>query len=70
MNLAVGFICPECGHDTANLLELVMHEFHVLSGHRLQCVRCETVYLEKMDSCAEEESWDPELEFDDAIVRR
>ncbi len=69
MNLAVGFICPGCGHDTANLLELVMDEFYVLTGHRLQCVRCETVYLEKMDSCEEEDSWDLELELDEAIVR-
>jgi rubredoxin len=68
MNLAIGFCCPECGHDTANILELVMDEFHVLTGHRLQCTRCETVYMETRDSTGEEEL-DLELVFDDAIGR-
>ena len=68
MNLAVGFICPECRHDTANVLELIMDDSHILTGHRLQCARCETVFVE-MDSRVEEEPLE-ELVLDEAIGRR
>jgi uncharacterized Zn finger protein len=53
MNLAVGFLCHWCGHETANLLELVKDKSHNVIGHLLQCVSCESVYAEMTD-CQEE----------------
>jgi hypothetical protein len=65
MNLAVGFLCPWCGHDAANLLELVKDKDHNLIGHLLQCVRCEFVYAEMRD--CEEESLGLERLLDEAV---
>lgn len=50
MNLAVGFPCPSCGHDVADVLEFVRDEFQFLTSNRLCCVRCDTVYIETRQS--------------------
>ncbi len=69
MNLAVGIPCPGCGHDVANLLEFVKDDSQVLVAHRLQCVRCETVYLEAREPADYEEDFRLELVLDEAITR-
>ncbi len=67
MNLAVGIPCPVCGHDVADLLEFVKDDSQVLVAHRLQCVRCEAVYLEGREPAEEDSRW--ELVLDEAIRR-
>jgi hypothetical protein len=46
MNLAVGFYCPECGHEEANLLGIDEDDRGVVVGLRLLCCRCESVFRE------------------------
>jgi hypothetical protein len=46
MNLAVGFYCPTCGHEEANLLGIDLDDLGVLLGLRLLCARCESVFTE------------------------
>jgi hypothetical protein len=46
MNLAVGFFCPKCGHDVANLLGMDLDERGVLVRMRFLCARCESVFSE------------------------
>jgi uncharacterized Zn finger protein len=46
MNLAVGFFCPKCGHDVANLLGMDQDDNGVLVGMRFLCAGCETVFSE------------------------
>jgi uncharacterized Zn finger protein len=46
MNLAVGFSCPKCGHEEANLLGMDQDERGVLVGLRFLCARCESVFTE------------------------
>jgi hypothetical protein len=46
MNLAVGFFCPKCGHEEANLLGMDRDEHGVLVGLRFLCARCESVFSE------------------------
>jgi uncharacterized Zn finger protein len=67
MNLAIGFPCPECGHETANIVEFVKDEIQILSGFRLHCLLCETVYVETRMSTAQDEDLRSELILDDAL---
>jgi hypothetical protein len=46
MNLAVGFFCPKCGHEEANLLGMDQDGRGVVVGLRLLCARCEWVFSE------------------------
>lgn len=46
MNLAVGFPCPTCGHEEANLLGIDQDDRGVVVGLRLLCTRCESVFSE------------------------
>jgi len=46
MNLAVGFQCPNCGHQEADLLEIEMDQNASPIAYRLHCTRCEKVYTE------------------------
>jgi hypothetical protein len=61
MNLAVGFSCPSCGHDVADVLEFVKDEFQFLTSNRLCCVRCDTVYIETREPKREVEDLALEL---------
>lgn len=69
MNLAVGIPCPRCGHEVANLLEFVKDDSQVLVANRLQCVRCETVYLEAREPTHHEEDFRLVWVLDGAIGR-
>jgi uncharacterized Zn finger protein len=42
----VGFYCPECGHEEANLLGIDQDDSGVIVGLRLLCTRCESVFRE------------------------
>jgi transcriptional regulator NrdR family protein len=44
MNLAVGFPCPKCGHEDANLLEFERNQSAEVVGFRLLCRKCESVF--------------------------
>jgi hypothetical protein len=44
MNLAVGFPCPTCGHEEANLLEFERNRNAEIVGFRLLCTKCESVF--------------------------
>ena len=46
MNLAIGFPCPNCGHEEANLLALERNQNAEVIGFRLCCNRCESVFAE------------------------
>ena len=46
MNLAVGFPCPNCGHEEANLLALERNQNAEVIGFRLSCNKCESVFAE------------------------
>jgi len=46
MNLAVGFSCPKCGHEEANLLGIDRDDRGLLAGLRFVCARCESVFSE------------------------
>ena len=46
MNLAVGFPCPTCGHEEANLLGIERNRNAEVVGFRLGCTKCESVYRE------------------------
>jgi uncharacterized Zn finger protein len=46
MNLAVGFSCPKCGHEEANLLGMDRDDRGVLTELRFVCARCESVFSE------------------------
>jgi hypothetical protein len=46
MNLAVGFYCPVCGHEEANLLGIDLDEGGFVVGLRLLCASCESVFRE------------------------
>ena len=46
MNLAVGFPCPTCGHEEANLLGIERNRNAEMVGFRLACTRCESVFRE------------------------
>ena len=46
MNLAVGFFCPICGHEQANLLGIDRDERGVVVGLRFVCATCECVFRE------------------------
>lgn len=46
MNLAVGFPCPTCGHEEANLLSMERNENAEVIGFRFSCNNCETVFGE------------------------
>jgi uncharacterized Zn finger protein len=46
MNLAVGFPCPNCGHEEANLLALERNRNAEVIGFRLYCNKCESVFAE------------------------
>ena len=46
MNLAVGFACPTCGHEEANLLGIERNQDAEVVGFRLGCTSCESVYRE------------------------
>jgi transcription elongation factor Elf1 len=46
MNLAVGFSCPKCGHEQANLLGMDRDDRGLLAGLRFVCARCESVFSE------------------------
>lgn len=46
MNLAVGFPCPTCGHEEANLLGIEKDRNADVVGFRLLCARCESVFRE------------------------
>jgi transposase-like protein len=52
MNLAVGFFCPRCGHDEANLLGMDRDDHGFLVRQRFLCARCESVFSE--DTVAKE----------------
>jgi uncharacterized Zn finger protein len=69
MNLAVGIPCPRCSHDVANLLEFVKDDSQVLVANRLQCLRCETVYLEAREQTDHEQDLHLELVLGEAIGR-
>jgi hypothetical protein len=69
MNLAVGILCPVCGHDVANLVEFVKDDSQILVAHRLQCVRCETVYLEAREPADYEEDFSLEWLLDETTKR-
>jgi transcription elongation factor Elf1 len=42
----VGFYCPTCGHEEANLLGIDIDEGGFVVGLRLLCARCESVFSE------------------------
>jgi hypothetical protein len=46
MNLAVGFFCPKCGHEEANLLGMDLDDRGYLIRMRFLCARCESVFSE------------------------
>jgi predicted RNA-binding Zn-ribbon protein involved in translation (DUF1610 family) len=46
MNFAVGFPCPTCGHDEANLLAIERNQSAEVIGFQLGCNKCETVFGE------------------------
>jgi predicted RNA-binding Zn-ribbon protein involved in translation (DUF1610 family) len=46
MNLAVGFPCPTCGHDEANLLAIERNQNAEVIGFKLGCNHCESVFGE------------------------
>jgi hypothetical protein len=46
MNLAVGFSCPKCRHEEANLLGMDQDDRGVLVRLRFLCARCESVFSE------------------------
>jgi uncharacterized Zn finger protein len=56
MNLAVGFACPTCGREEANLLAIEKDgDAHPVS-FRLNCTRCETVFRAMRESPTEQPS--------------
>jgi predicted RNA-binding Zn-ribbon protein involved in translation (DUF1610 family) len=57
MNLAVGFPCPTCGHDEANLLAIERNENAEVIGFRLGCNRCESVFGESRLSSEETQTY-------------
>jgi len=57
MNLAVGFPCPTCGHDEANLLAIERNENTEVIGFRLGCNRCESVFGESRLSSEETQTY-------------
>jgi len=57
MNLAVGFPCPTCGHDEANLLAIERNENAEVIGFRLGCNRCESVFGESRLSNEETQNY-------------
>jgi len=54
MNLAVGFPCPTCGCEEANLLGIDKDEQSVPISFRLVCTRCETVFNEMREPAKSE----------------
>jgi hypothetical protein len=46
MNLAVGFPCPTCGHEEANLLGIEKDQNAEVVGLQFLCTRCESVFGE------------------------
>ncbi|HEU5113262.1 MAG TPA: hypothetical protein VFU96_08065 [Acidimicrobiia bacterium] len=46
MNLAIGFPCPKCGHEEANLLAFERNRNAEVVGLRLLCTKCESVFRE------------------------
>jgi uncharacterized Zn finger protein len=61
MNLAVGFPCPTCGSEEANLLEIEKDGQAVPISFRLVCTSCETVFTEMTE---------PALDRDAVSVRQ
>lgn len=66
MSLAVGFPCPKCRHEVADVLEFIKDGLQILTAHRLQCIRCSAVYVETRESTKEEDIG-LELLLDEAI---
>jgi transcriptional regulator NrdR family protein len=50
MNLVVGFPCPNCGHEEANLLALERNQNAEVIGFRLSCNKCESVFASRLTS--------------------
>jgi transposase-like protein len=44
MNLAIGFYCPKCRHEEANLRGIDRDDRGVVVGLRFLCNRCEAVF--------------------------
>jgi len=53
MNLAVGFPCPMCGCEEANLLKIEKDENAEPISFRFVCTSCETVFRELREPAAE-----------------
>lgn len=54
MNIAIGFPCPECGHQEANLLEIERDHRAQPVAFRLHCTRCEAVFRARHEPVREE----------------
>ncbi len=56
MNLAVGFPCPTCGHEEANLLGIDKGLNGEVVGLSLLCTRCESVFAENNTAAQEQKA--------------
>jgi hypothetical protein len=56
VNLASGYPCPECGRDLADLLGIGLNRLGHAVTLQLHCHSCETVFVEKLEVEATEDS--------------